>query len=287
MNRLVLYGDLLKRNIEEVLTEHDPKIENLRELFELVRQNKGSKYERLKSLFRFLHCLVPVFSDPSKNLKHFRDTSQLPLNMDLYEFRDKIGKGGESDVYLLESKNPAKTPSLVIKIHLQKQKSREGLVEEAKRTKMEYEKVRNLYQSTPGVVPNEHILIAKDIRKTPLFKNGPGVVILQQYFGKNLKDIFSEIPTEELVQIMKKEPDFATEMLEFINTTIQHELETGEVVDFLGPKNLSVAEEGGRHKLIMLDPHVIYSSRTNNQKVREMLAVDLDYLKKLATVFKY
>ena len=115
----------------------------------------------------FLYCRYPNLTGErfQKNLKYFRDIAELPINPESFDFKDKIGSGGECNAYLLESREPEKRESVVLKVSHFKQGDPRSLAAQAADYRTEFERVKNIYKDIPDVVPGEAWLVARNVRK--------------------------------------------------------------------------------------------------------------------------
>lgn len=281
MKNFEYYYEQLGQAAEEAFTRPDPESTGLTELLSVAANSKESKYKRAVALLSLIRNLLPLTENSKKNLEIFRNIDELPISSQAYNFKDKIGSGGENNVYLLESREPEKRASIVLKINHLLHGDADKLAEEAKIYKQEYERVKDIYKDVPGVVPEETFMIARDVRKFLSKKGRPAIVAMQKFFGTEVHDLFNEISYEELKRLMAREPEFADTLKKFAFDSLRHEEKTGEVIDFLGPKNLSVVKIGQTHRLVLLDPHVFYSTHSGNKEIDERLHKDLEYLKVL------
>ena len=158
---------------------------------------------------------------------------------------------------------------VVLKVSHCKHGDPRSLAAQAADYRKEFERVKNIYKDIPDVVPGEAWLVARNVRK---------------FFGTGIRDLFTDISFEELKQLIAKEPGFADTIKKFTADSLNHEAQTGEVVDFLGPKNLSVDRTEDSHRLILLDPHAIQSTHSSDQERNERLRKDLEYLKTVTGV---
>ena len=94
-----------------------------------------------------------------------------------------------------------------------------------------------------------------------------------------MKDFFS-LSADNLFREAKIYPVFENQIKKFSRITFDRERETGEVIDILGPKNISVIKSGDQKRLILLDPHgIIYNSNELDEVKKEKLKQRLGFLK--------
>lgn len=155
------------------------------------------------------------------------------------------------------------------------------LIELAKNRKNEYEEMCKKFMDLPDLIPKEHFVVMNNPRKP-----GGGVVVsIQKFIGHNIKDIFNT-PTEEIQNICRENPTFQKELKKFIKINTQMYQEKGEIIDFLGPNNISLIQtpEGEPH-IIFIDPHHILSNDSKNTEEKEAFEDDkkrLEVLENLA-----
>ena len=227
-----------------------------------------TKFSRAVALLSLVHKLAPF------DLKYTYKKENLAIDPKKYEFKEgAIGRGGENDVYLLESKEPD-SPSWVLKVNRQDQGDINRLVVRAQEIKRDYERIKSWYEDIPGLIPQEYTVIMEDPRD-----GKPAIITLQQYMGTHMRDVFRAMNTENMEQLFAQSPEVRDELVRFIRISEQREAETGEMVDLLGPKNLSFIEEAGNDHLIVLDPHLMSHTFKSEEDIKRRQRARLDYLK--------
>lgn len=251
----------------------DEKMEKRKasEHLEILFGEGRSKFDRAIAMMSLLRKILPA--DVTK-FKY--KTENLPFNPNRYELRKPIGWGGESDVYLLESKEEGE-PSWALKINHQEGDPDE-LSAKAQEIRQKYETVRELYKGIEGLVPQEWTIILEGV------KNGkPAIATIQKYYGKEIRDVFKDVKEEELARILSKNPNLKQSLNQFLR--ISRELgKRGEMVDLLGDGNFSLVEEDGRGKLILLDPHLISDPFRTEEKIKNRQRERLAYLEGIVGV---
>ncbi len=278
MNPFEHYKERIAEGLEEVWGKERSETvsENgLSEELENILGPDRSKFERFVAFLKVADKFLPERVKKSYREGLYNE-SNLPFNFEKLGFDGWIGKGGESTVYLLESKNKEML-SYVLKIHVsRKTGGAEELLSEAKRYKEEYETIKSWYAEMPDLIPEENFLIC------PKPLNGkPAVASVQKFVGRKLKDIFDDISKDNLEGICSENPGLAESIKKFVAISDNLKKEKGEIVDLLGKKNLSIAEdEDGKEKLVFIDPHISFSKDRNKteEKLYKRAESRLDYL---------
>jgi hypothetical protein len=89
-----------------------------------------------------------------------------------------------------------------------------------------------------------------------------------------------------LVSLARENPELGRVLAEFADITVRSEKETGEVVDIFGNKNVSIAKTEEGYKLLMLDPHVTFSTQPNGRGEYRDAKQGLAFLQKLSEEIK-
>jgi len=210
-------------------------------------------------------------SDNEFYKKFIYDLDKLPFNPERYKFREKIGEGGGCNVYLLESVT-SNQASIALKLDNGPFKDAHQAHEHARELNQNYLKAREIYRKIPDLIPNELNLLMANPKGS-----GPAVVTLQNFFGYNLRDFFST-PDSDIQSIIRDDENFARRASEFSKITLAHLSKTGEIIDLLGPNNLSIVDHNQKVNLILLDSHLFYKV----DEVDEQRKAGIDkYTKKL------
>lgn len=256
-------------------TEHafmDEKMEKMRvvEHLETLFGQKRSKFDRAIAMMSLLRKILPA--DVTK-FKY--KTENLPFNPDRYELKKPIGRGGESDAYLLESKEEGE-PSWALKINHQDRGDPDDLSARAWEIRQKYEIVRELYKGIEGLVPQEWTVILEG------FKNGkPAIATIQKYYGKEIRDVFKDVKEEEMARILSQNPNLKQNFSQFLRISREQLEKRGEIVDLIGDGNLSLVKGDGREELILLDPHLISDPFRTEEKIKNQQRERLVYLERL------
>lgn len=269
--------DFVKKRLEMAadkgIVEHEKGDKKIGELVnDLV---KGPK--RYKRLVAALTILGEIMPDPArKKLARFLDTkdfSELPFDPDKFTVQEKIGEGYVSKVYLIESKTEEQ-PSFVLKLDFCNSGNIDELAETAAKQHKEYERIREYYRGLPDLIPVEQSLIVG-----PRKDKKPAIATLQEFAGRELRDIFKDIGREELLLMLRDCDDFRDEFIEFTDQTANLESSNGEMIDLLGEKNLVTANINGWPHLRFIDPHNISSTSSQDKDRNRRLKEALDYLR--------
>jgi hypothetical protein len=245
--------------MDEVRTE-----EHLETLFK-----KGeTKFNRTVAILSMLRNVLP-----EGVLKFKYQTDDLPFDPDRYEFIEgAVGRGGENDVYRLEAKAPGEA-SWALKINHQDKGDVKNLTARAKTIRQDYEMVRDWYEEIDGLVPREWTIIMAGPRD-----GKPAITTLQEYYGNEIRDVFKGINQDDLAAILAGQPQLKEDFENFIRISRERTSATGDTVDLLGDKNLSLISREGEDKLILLDPHLISNPWRNEEEVRVRLNARMEYL---------
>ena len=280
MESFSYYRNRAANILEEAMTRYEKRSENPSVLLEQILASENAKSLKVLALLRLIRDVLPGCKNSKENLKLFRDLSDLPINPEVYEFQDLVGSGYESNVYLLESKN-AEQKSLVMKVYQRLSGNVDSLIRRGRELNQEYSQIREWYKDIPDLVPTEAMIVARDVKISPIIPRENTLVIFQKFFGGKLKDLFRGFKPGELEKIIREDPVFAERLKLFAKISVQHEQETGEVVDTLGNNNVCVVRQGEKYSLIILDPHIIHSTRSTNEPNLEQIKKHLYFLSQL------
>lgn len=184
--------------------------------------------------------------------------------------------GGESKVYHLSAKD-SKEPSWILKYYRKRKGSADELVEQGRIIRDEYEKIKKWYGVLPEIVPEEHMMIAEDPKSQEAM-----LVIVRKFIAEEIIDIFHDISEYQFIKLLENDHRLRDDFQKFCQITFLHEEETHEVIDLLGNKNISLLKQGKKHKLIILDPHIIYSTEKSIEHKKVRLKRCLNYLEEVA-----
>src|SRR3989339_477822 len=260
MNKFEHNLKLIAKAINEGAEDHEKGSKKPYEIKNEIVGSKG-KYNQAVAAVKLIMEMIPgALSEKIKASLNNNDYSELPFDLEKYNFQEKIGRGFVSKVHLLESKQPDQ-PSYVLKLDYYNQGTVDELQTIARQQHREYEKIKKDYQSIPGLIPNEQTLIVADKKsKTPT------IATLQEFVGGDLRDLFKEINKEELIRLLIENEGFREEFLEFVRISAGMAKEKNEFIDLLGKKNLSIVEKNSEPHLCFIDPHHISSPVSDNKK---------------------
>lgn len=262
----------MEKAAEDATMKHQRSITTPETLSVFFDRSKSVR-DRAFAILQFARGQIPELESVYK--KFLYNTENFPFAPEDLSFKGKIGAGMPSVVYLLESRGPEQE-SWVLKVLQKPEENIEALLVRAKKERSDYEKIKGWYQSVPDLIPNEFMVIMENPRKG----KGPALVILQKFFGYDLKNFF-DIPEQELIGMLDSNPELKKQVQAFARVTLDKKRETGEVADIAGYKNLVIAKDGERECLRFIDPHWIHSS--DNQSKGDTLWIDdcLARLKKI------
>lgn len=267
------YQRQFNRVQEEVLRTRSEDI-RLGDVMEILKDPASGRTLRAVALGKLIKKLVPGSRTPE--LGSMYDTQNLPFDPELLEFKGKIGMGGVSDVYLLESQDRG-FPSVVLKINGLQRASASELVAKAAELQKEHEEIRSWYEDVKEIAPPEHFVVTEGV-----MHNEQVIMSVQEFIGSNLKDIFTEVEEDDLVQHAELDPVFYDQLSTFVQMTLKKEDEEKVSIDLLGNQNVSVAEnEKGDWRLVLLDLHGIQQSGSMDKKRESMKNERLDLLRRL------
>ncbi len=230
---------------------------------------KASKFERLTAFLSIVQNFLPADSSQYA-------TDNLPFHPADYEFNGMVGGGGENDVYELSAKKE-NIPSWAMKINRLYGGDVKELTAKAKEINSEYKEVKSWFQDMPGLVPEEYNMIMEDPRDKK-----PAIVTLQKYYGQEIRDLFKELEGGGAERIFKDNPQLKDEIFNFIRISEGRLRENGDIIDLIGPKNLSVIDINGQDHLVVLDPHLISNPRRQQESVKKEQNDRLDSLRELS-----
>lgn len=269
---------ILREGLDDLLKNNSDEEADRKKLWREAWDSK-SRYKRMIGLTGLMRSILPERVkeiNESLRQKLFPYPGYLPFSPEEYDFKsENIGNGGQSRIYILASRN--EKPSWALKILRPDNKSL-TYEEQIEELKSEYKKIKGIYKTIPDLIPPEYHLALND----PFEKDRPAAAILQPFINGRIKDLFSHFP-EELEKIKEEDPYFKDQLIEFLRVTLEHENRTGEIIDFLGSENVVVVDNKEKgHRLVMIDPHVIYSTweETNPKKLKR-IKTKLGWLKEI------
>jgi len=235
---------------EEGIIERQKGDSRVSALWEEVSSQKG-KHKKTVALLSLVHEILPrSVSDKLAKQLDYKDYTELPFDPEEYEVHEKkLGRGRESKVYRLESRQEDK-PSYVVKFNFGEEKSVDDLVQVARKDKADYEEVSQTYADIPGLIPKEMSLITTNRKDRK-----PVVATVQEFLGGGLKDVFSDLDKQELKDLLLSDKNLEQEFCRFVDISNRTYQETGQAVDLLGYQNLAIAKTEDGYHLKFLDPH--------------------------------
>lgn len=250
------YKEMAGRGVEEVFGTEIPPEESMWKNIGVIADPQEHKFQKFTAFLRIAKGIVPDFIQ-EKYRESLYDTSKLPFNFEGFSYEGRIGMGGENYVFLFESKEKD-IPSFVFKVDYRDSSDTEDLLKTAKKRKNEYEWMKEQFSEMPDLIPEEHFLITENPKK-----DRRGIVAsVQKFMGHDIRDFLST-PLEDIRQMCEKNRELKMDIKKFASINAKM-YEEGNIIDLLGRKNVvCVKDEGGREKLIFLDPHVTFSGDSN------------------------
>jgi hypothetical protein len=284
VERVVKKARLVPVAAEDAFFDHEERPEAPTPWAQLVAPDT-SQFERTRALFAILRDAIPdqVFKTLTGQRYEYQ-TEVLPLDAGHFQFESKkVGSGGECMVYKLTALDPG-VPSYVIKIDQRNGTKRvDELVDRGKQVKAEYELECEWYRDLPGLIPEELQFIAKSPRR-----GGNALFTIQKYFGTadEIHDLFRGYPKDELIRILRSDPDLCNRFKRFATITLERAEREGLVPDTLGDRNIVLVDcPTARRQIHILDPHAIKDLHQLKDSV-EMgrIQADLGWLHEMSAV---
>ncbi len=275
MKELNFYKQQINRAIEEGVVEYQKGEKKTSELIKDIFGGE-TKYIKMLSAISLLSELMPdsIFEKVKKILDR-KDFSKLPFDPKKYKFIEKISNGAVSSVHLLEAINDDE-PSYVAKFDYINYGSLDKIREIAKQQNKEFKIIKDNYSDLPNLIPDEVTFITTDKKD-----GSPIIATLQKYLGKDIRDVFTEIEKEELVELLKSNARLRDEFVIFVDKTVELKNNNGEIIDFLGLKNLSIIIIDDEPHLMFIDPHNIYSIDSKDTDRLSKLEKAVSYLEEI------
>ena len=245
---------------------------DLSEVIDRVRNPQINNRRKVEAVLGLFLDKLPGLSSIYEKIAY--DAKAVPFVEEL-TFEGKIGEGTPNVIYLLESQNDS-IPSIVIKVR-KEGGSIPALQNRAIEEQNEFRMIKEMYPEIPEVIPDEQLILMQ----SPQRGRDAAVVGIQRFIGRNIKDVFKDIPKEELISMILADDIFKNEVINFFSKTLEHAEQSKKVVDLVGRKNLVVVEENGKKRLRFIDPHWMFSTETGNQWVLDSLRQRLDYMKSI------
>lgn len=247
-------------------------------LKEFLKLNKSEKFLEILHIFK---KILPKDILQKRDFKKlFYNLKELPFRPDQFSFEGIKGSGATSCVHLLKSKNPEKS-SWALKVLKNKyvKQNFDSLDQAGQFFVKEYQQVRDWYgQELSDFFLPEYIIKLKNPRKS---EKCDSLAILQPYQGQELQDVFTEIPKNELVNLLQENKNLGHKFVHFINATLDHEAKTGETLDLIGRKNISLVDHGKDARFVVLDPHWIHWTDKDKDDSALQTRQRLNYLKEI------
>lgn len=247
-----------------------------KELLEIIARSPAKSEKLISALCLIKECMPEFLSDSISAKLDRNDFNKLPFCFEQLEFKGQIGRGAISKAYLLESKDK-NGPSFVVKIEYKNSGTVDELMETARQNREDYKKIREIYSSMPELIPEE-ITVLLSHRKS----GEPSAATIQKFLGNNLRDVFNDFSREELLKILRNSRSLGDDFIKFTKISVELERNSSEVIDLLGDKNLSIAKQGEKFNLVFLDPHLVSSTKSDDEERASRLKKALSYLNEIS-----
>lgn len=265
MKPIEFYREKATDAIQEGLS-HEKGSKKWKELLDGLKQE--GKYQKMISLVRIIKELAPdMISSKLSDMLPKDDPSLLPFNPDKLEFKGKVDQGGEHYIFLLESTN-GNDPSYVLKMNYQYLGGLEKVRKSAVEFRRDYEKIKEIYSTMPGIVPEELTIITSNLKT-----GKPIMATIQKFYGSKIRGLLNDFGRKELVELFEREPKLLDEFRQFCQITEKEYDKKENAVDLLGVKNLAIVETRDGSKLIILDPHSSASKAEGDKRKEKQEAL--------------
>lgn len=254
---------------------------SVKEVFAILADKEKGSYDKFKALFQMIGGALPGFADAYR--RHIYDPRELPFDPEELSFKGKVGSGWDRGVYVLKPREKGKQ-TWVIKVRYPWDKDPRTPMQRAKDERAEYQLMKEWYKELPDLIPTEHPLIIESPRKG----DGAASAVLQKFLGTKMRDIFEEVPKEELRELIKKDKKLRHDFKTFSRVTVDRAEETGETIDLDNRRNIVLVENEGEEKLTFIDPHDVFSIIEGNKgykpELKGKLEERLRYLKEVEEI---
>lgn len=189
-------------------------------------------------------------------------------------------KGGETSVYTIA--NAEGQDEWVLKVNrFTIGKDLPSLHAIASHLLAEYQTVSQWYCQVEGFVPKEAVMVVH----APLFQL-PAIGILQQRVMSPTKDIFNDYTFSDLVGEICNDENLKKQFRKFytIFRRVYHQEQAS--IDLAGRNNLTIAQNGDSKRLVLLDPHTIWTPQLLSHQHSQVTKIFYSKIELLDTVAK-
>jgi hypothetical protein len=207
----------------------------------------------------------------------FYDPTELPFKFDNLNL---IGYGAECEVFSVGQDN-----SHVVKLDTRSMamKSNERLAR-ANELKRGHEQIKRWFENIDGFVTPTSIVISR----LP-FMARPAVGIVQPYF-KEIRGVFEDLTSDHLLSLFDNNKVLGDSFVAVVDKLSEIFRQSGLGIDINGERNLSIVDDNGLKKLVLLDSCDIVDLNKNNTKKKKLriarYRLRLDRLCTIATKVK-
>ncbi|OGM11925.1 hypothetical protein A2Z22_01685 [Candidatus Woesebacteria bacterium RBG_16_34_12] len=277
--RLKFYRNKFSSAIEEVFIDREEDKVGFSEIFSGLTKKGKTKYDRTLALLQLAYKFMPTPMKEKVKAKFGYTQEEMPFDPEDYILINKIGKGGVNDVFLLEAQKEGLRSYVLKTIRLSYENGdQKRLLNIAQEQKAEYERIASVYQDIEGLISPEHYFILHGPRKSKAV-----VVVLQQFEGRQIRDIFDDFHQEDLRYLLERNDALSNQLKKFIDATNSDPSLLNNELDLLGRNNLVIVGENGNERLLLLDPHFRSVEHRSPQR-QEEITRRFNYLSQLSEI---
>lgn len=204
---------------------------------------RSTGYERVAAVVNAVDSVIPGAAR--------RTTAMICGDLDLpfsAEHVELLAFGSGATVFVARCNGAAKVVKVYRRTIGARGDAMPGLLQ---RYRDQYEEVRGIYAAAPGVVwPAEFMVIGGPIL------DRPAVACVQEFIAGGLRDFFSDVSPEQALAAIAGSSELRHQFQTFAERTLELYRTEGRCPDFLGQGNLSIAGDGPRARLRLIDYRV-------------------------------
>jgi hypothetical protein len=243
----IIRSRLIYKSLDAILTAPLRPRRSRPDYLETIFNWKSSNYERVAAWAKLVDSFFSGFAERAS--AGLTNSSRFPFGEAKVQL---MSFGSGSTVFLLKRPDS----DWVLKVYRRSLgKKAQSLEAITGHFKGKYETVCSWYNGRCNLVPPAHFLILHG----PILSS-PAAAVLQPYIHGRKSDFFLDYSNQDLLLLMRKEPELAEQFCFFTEQTLcvytKHDL----CVDFLGRENLMLVEKDGRHQLLVVDNGIFHMS---------------------------
>jgi hypothetical protein len=259
---------VLYKSMDAIITAPLRPRQERRDYFQTLFGGASSNYERVAAGMNLVETFFPNFG---------RRVSAVLSNHNRFPIGDAtitlMSFGSGSTVFRLKQPEA----DWVLKVYRRSLgKSPQGLAQIARHFKSKYETVCSWYNGRFDLVPKATFLIIYGH-----ILGRPAAAVLQAYIQGKKSDLFLDHSNEELLALMRCEPELADRFNFFVDQTLYAYNNHNLCIDFLGRENLMLVQKDGRHQLLVVDNGIFQMDtlRTSRPVVYGQIEARLEQLR--------